>query len=70
MKTNLRLSKKGVWWNVEVWDEDEYSVYSPNDEYLKNMTAWARANRGRRMSWNQFWFQNKNDALLFILRWS
>ena len=73
MVNDLRLSQRGQSWQIEVWDfysgETEV-VLSLADALIEEMANWTKANRGRRTAWNIFEFKTKNDALLFIMRWS
>jgi hypothetical protein len=74
MVKDLRLSQRGQTWQIEVWDiynnNDTEMLLSTSDAEIEEMSAWIKANRGRRTAWNIFEFETKNDALLFIMRWS
>ena len=74
MVNDLRLSQRGRSWQIEVWDKsysgDTEVLLSLEDTLIEKMADWTKANRGRRTAWNIFEFKTKNDALLFIMRWS
>ena len=74
MVKDLRLSQRGQKWQIEVWEyhrQGETEVLlSVGDNELEAMKAWISDIRGRRTAWNIFEFKTKNDALLFIMRWS
>jgi hypothetical protein len=74
MVNDLRLSQRGQSWQIEVWDKsyssDTEVLLSVGDVLIEEMANWIKDNKGRRTAWNIFEFKTKNDALLFIMRWS
>jgi hypothetical protein len=74
MVNDLRLSQRGQSWQIEVWDKsysgDTEVLLSLEDTLIEKMANWIKDNKGRRTAWNIFEFKTKNDALLFIMRWS
>ena len=61
-------------WTCEVWArsglDDTEVLLSPGDSLIDEMKAWTTEQGGKQNMWNQFQFGSKEDATMFVLRWS
>lgn len=72
------MSNKLAWETLRkrkgTWLRAEYSSVEENNnahELLKEIAAWCLDNDcGRRLSYDSFKFENKEQATAFLLRWS
>lgn len=73
--TRIKLNSRRIWveitvgFDTEVFQEPLFTV--PDESQLREIHVWCTENQcGRRMSYDQFVFNNEKELSMFMLRWS